>query len=221
MARLAMLTAMTILIAAILFAVPGALAGSASAAGWHVSGTELTGTQTAAVATTAVNDKPAALNVPALPLKITCDGSLTGVSPVIAAPNSTSTTSLTFHECSVVEPATCKLESPEIKTEAVTGTVRTATGTADHILFKPTTAKHFTEFELEGSSCSVSGKKAITGSVVLKMATAQTESSIQALEGLGTLEQGTDGISVANDPSYIEGGKLLLKLESGSKWSFH
>jgi hypothetical protein len=212
------------IIIAALFAVlalTAVAAGSASAAGWHVNGTELTGTQSAALSTTAVNDNPAVLNVPALPLKITCKGSLTGVSPVITAPNSGSATSLTFHECSVVEPTTCALSAPEIKTEAVTATVSTATGTADHILFKATSASKFTEFELTGSSCSISGKKAVKGTVVLKAATGQTESATQALEGLGSLEQGTDSLTTANDASYIEGGKALLKLESGAKWSFH
>jgi hypothetical protein len=196
-------------------------AGSASAAGWHVNGTELTGTQSAALATSAVTDKPAVLNVPALPLKITCTGPLEGVSPKITAPNTGSATTLKFTTCSVVEPTTCKLSAPEIKTEEVTATVSTATSPVDHILFKATTAKHFTEFVLEGTSCSISGKKAVTGTVVLKSATGQTESAIQPLEGLGSLEQGTDSLQTANDPSYIEGGEALLKLESGSKWSFH
>ena len=202
------------------FALTAMAAGSASAAGWHVNGTELTGTQTAALSTTAVNDVSAVLNTPALPLKITCKGALEGVSPQIAAPNSGSATSLAFKECTVTEPTTCSLSSPEIKTEAVTATVTTATNPVDHILFKPTTAKHFAEFTLEGGSCSISGKKAVTGTVVLKSGTGQTESSIQPLEGLGSLEQGSDSLQTANDPSYIEGGKALLKLASGAKWSF-
>ena len=202
-----------------MFALTAMAAASASAAGWHVSGTELTGTQTAALSTTAVNDSPAVLHVPALPLKITCKGSLTGVAPKITAPNLGSATSLTFHECSVVEPTTCALGSPEITTEPVTATVTTATSPADHILFK-TSAADFATFELTGSSCSISGKKAVKGTVVLKAATGQTESAIQDLEGLGSLEQGGDSLQTANDPSYIEGGKALLKLESGATWSF-
>ena len=57
--------------------------------------------------------------------------------------------------------------------------------------------------------------------VVLNAPTGQTESSIQALEGLGSLEQGSDVLETANDDSYVESGKGLVKLEIGAKWSFH
>ena len=210
-----------ILVACLAAAALGALGVSGAAAdGWHVSGVELTGTETAALATTAATDAAPVLDVPALPLKIGCKGPLTGVSPKITAPNSGAATSLTFTECAVIEPTTCTLSSPEIKTEAVTATASLASGTADHLLFKATTAKHFAEFVLEGSSCSISGKKAVTGTVVLNAGTGQTENTLQELEGLGSLEQGTHSLQTANDPSYIEGGRVLLKLESGRQWSF-
>src|ERR1700691_2093717 len=94
-------------------------AGSASAAGWHVNGTELTGLQTAALAAVAVTDESAVLNVPALPLKITCTGNLDGANPEIMAPDQASATSLTFTGCSVIEPTTCTLSTTEIKTNAI------------------------------------------------------------------------------------------------------
>ena len=202
------------------FALTAVAAASASADGWHVNGVELTGSQSASLATLAVVDKPVTLNVPALPLEITCSGHLEGVSPEITAPNTGSASSLTFTGCTVV-PTTCTLSSPEIKTEAVTATASLAAGTADHLLFKPTTAKHFAEFELTGSSCSISGKKAVTGSVVFNAPGGQTESLTHELVGLGSLEQGPDELETANDRSYIEGGLVLLKLENDSKWSFH
>lgn len=196
-------------------------AGSASAHEWFVNGAALVGSQK--LSTLATNDTPAVLNVPGLPLKITCTGDLEGVGPKIEATSTGSATSLTFTGCAVTTPTSCKLSSPEIKTEEVTAAVTLASGTADHILFKATTAKHFTEFVLESTSenCSISGKKAVTGTVVLNSAKGQIESSIQALEGLGSLEQGSDSLQTANDPAYIEGGKALLQLESGAKWSFH
>jgi hypothetical protein len=198
------------------------VASTASAtAGWLVNGTELTGTQSANLSTLAVTDTAAILNIPALPVKISCSGHLEGVNPQISAPNTTSSTSLTFTGCSMIEPATCKLSLPEIKTEAVTGTATLGPGESVLISFKPTSAKHFTEFTFEGEKCSISGKKAVTGSVVLKAPTGQLELLTQALEGLGSLEQGLNSIQVANDPTYIEGGKALLKLESDAKWGFH
>jgi hypothetical protein len=195
-------------------------AGSASAAGWHVNGVELTGSETRALSTVAVNDGSAVLNVPALPLKITCTGNLDGVSPLIKATNGGSAASLKFQTCSVIEPTTCSLETPEIKTNEVEATVSTVTK-GDHVLFKPKSGTKFAEFVLLGSSCSISGKKAVTGTVVLNAPTGQTENTLQLLEGLGSLEQGVDSLQTAADPSYIEGGKALLKLESGLKWSFH
>ena len=188
---------------------------------WHINASELTGPETRNLSTVATTDSGMILNTPALPLKVTCKGPLDAATPLISAPNLAATASLTFTECSVIEPTTCTLASTEIKTEAITGTVSTATGTTDHILFKPTTAKRFAEFILEGGSCSISGKKAATGSVVLKAPTGREESALQAIEGLGSLEQGTASLQVANDRSYLEGGKTLLKLESGEPWSFN
>jgi hypothetical protein len=197
------------------------VASTASAtAGWLVNGTELTGTQSANLSTLAVTDTAAILHIPSLPLKITCAGDLKGVNPKISAPNTWSVTSLTFTGCSVVEPTTCKLESPEIKTEVVNATA--ALGPGESVLLTvTTTASHFATFVLEGSSCAISGKKSVTGSVVLKASTGQLELLTQALEGLGSLEQGLNSIQVANDPTYIEGGKALLTLESDAKWGFH
>jgi hypothetical protein len=195
-------------------------AGTASAAGWHVNGTELTGSQTAAQAKTATMDVAAVLNTPSLPLKIACKGTLDAVSPQIEAPDLAAATSLTFTECAVAEPTTCSLPSPEIKTEPIEETINTATAPADHIVLK-TTAKRFAEFTLQGTACTLEGKKAITGKVVFNAGAGQTEASIQKFEGLGTLEQGTNSMQVANDDTYFEGGKMLLKLESSSKWSFH
>jgi hypothetical protein len=195
-----------------------AVAASSASAGWFVNGVQLSGS--APLATLAAVNSAATLHVPALPLKISCSGHLLGEAPEITSPNSGSATSLTFTACTVVEPSTCALSEEKIKTEAVTATLTLASGTADHVLFKPTSAKHFAEFELLGGSCSISGKKAVTGSVVLNAPTGQTESLLQALEGLGSLEQGSDELETANDKSYIEGGEALLKLESDSKWSF-
>ena len=194
---------------------------ASAAAGWLVNGTELTGTQSASLSTLAVTDTAAILHIPALPVKLSCSGHLEGVNPKISAPNTTSSTSLVFTGCSMIEPATCELSSPEIKTEEVTGTATLGPGESVLISFRPTTAKHFTEFTFVGTNCSISGKKAVTGAVVLKAPTGQLQLLTQALEGLGSLEQGGDSIQVANDPAYIEGGKALLKLESDAKWGFH
>jgi hypothetical protein len=192
---------------------------SASAAGWYIDASELTGSPTKALSTVATTDAETVLHVPALPLKLACKGPLDSVNPLIATPNLAAATSLTFTECSVGEPTACTLESTEIKTNPIEATASTATGITDHLLFK-TTSSHFAEFMLEGATCSIAGKKAIKGAVVLKAPTGQAEKVLQALEGLGSLEQGADSLQVANDTAYLESGKTLLKLETGEPWSF-
>ena len=202
-------------------ALTAVVASTASAtAGWLVNGTELTGTQFANLSTLAVVDKSATLNVPALPLKIVCEGDLQGVNPKILAGSTASATSLTFTGCKVVEPTTCELSSPEIKTEVLNVTATLGPGESVNLTFT-TPAKHFAEFELRGASCSISGKKAVIGSVVLQAPTGQLQLLTQTLAGLGSLEQGTNSLQTANDRSYLEGGKALLTLESDAKWSFH
>ena len=58
----------------------------------------------------------------------------------------------------------------------------------------------------------------MNGSVRVNAPTGQTEEELQAIEGQGSFEN--NSLEVAGDKSYIEGGKALLKLASGSKWSF-
>jgi hypothetical protein len=202
-------------------ALTAVVASTASAtAAWLVNGTELTGTQFANLSTLAVVDESATFNVPGLPLKIVCKGDLKGVNPKILASNTASATSLTFTGCEVIEPTTCKLSSPVLETGALNVTATLGPGESVNLTFT-TTAKRFVEFTLEGGSCSISGKKAVTGSVVLTSPTGQLQLLTQTLSGLGSSEQGSNSLQTAGDPSYLEGGKALLTLESDSKWSFH
>ena len=189
----------------------------ASATHWYVNGTKLTGS--ANLATEAVTDKGATLNAPGLNIKITCTGNLLGIEPKITAPSTVTVKTLTFMGCTESAPANCSVSS-EIPTEAVEATISKGTGKEDRALFKPT-GKVFAVIDFLGSSCSVAGEKPIGGTVIMKAPTGQEERTLQALEGLGSLEQGSDSIQVAGNGAYIEGGVELLKLEHASKWSFH
>jgi hypothetical protein len=193
-----------------------ALYATSASAGWFVNGAEL---KTSAALTTAeVIDQIPVFNVPMLPLKVACKGgTLVGVEPEIIAPSSVSERSVVFRECTVTEPTACSLESPEIRTEPITAQVSLAAGESDKIVYS-TTASHIAEFALGGTSCSIAGKKAVTGSVTERAPHGQLESSIETLEGLGSIEN--NSLDVANDVTYLEGGKALVKLTSGSKWSF-
>ena len=57
------------------------VAHSASAAGWFIRGQELVGSEARALSTVAMNDSSPVLNVPALPLKLTCKGPLDAATP--------------------------------------------------------------------------------------------------------------------------------------------
>jgi hypothetical protein len=68
-------------------------------------------------------------------------------------------------------------------------------------------------------TCSLAGEQGIDGRVNLKLGTGQTEEVSQALEGLGSSE-GNLSLIIDKNNAYIEGGKTLLSLASGSKFSF-
>ena len=82
-----------------------------------------------------------------------------------------------------------------------------------------TPSAQFTVFEVAGSECSIAGEQPIKGEVTLGVPGATTESETHELEGLGSLEN--NSIAVGKDKAYLEGGKGLVRLASGSKWSFH
>ncbi len=194
-------------------------AATASAAQWYVAGAKLSGS--ANLATEAKTDVGATLNAPGLKIVVTCTGNLLGKLPKITAENKGSAEALTFMGCTETSPANCSVAS-EIPTNPVEAEVSLGTAKEDRVLFKPVApSKTFATVTFKGTSCSVEGEKPVTGSVKLKAPTGQEENTLQLLEGLGSLEQSPDLLQVAGNQAYIEGGKALLKLESGSKWSFH
>jgi hypothetical protein len=207
--------------AAIAVTVNTVAADVAAGAAWHVSGTELAEKETRALATTATVDVPLVFSVPSLTLKVSCGGNLLVAGPLIEGADKGFASRLTFTGCRVTEPTSCMLDSEELRTEAVTAIWSTAKGSEDRVLMFPTSAHRLGEYELEGSGCALAGKKAVTGAVVVKAPTGQTENTLQASGGLGSLEQGLNSLQVANSPVYVEAGEGLLKLGSASKWSFH
>jgi hypothetical protein len=196
-------------------------ASTASAESWFVNGTKLTPDVTLALATTAAVDESAFLEVPSLKIKLTCTGGpgkiLTATGPYIQAEASLGAESLTFEGCSEIEPATCKVQS-SIKTEPVVGSLETGSGALDRIRFAPKNGRVFTNFTFEGS-CSLAGEKPISGQVVIDATDGQTESVSQPIEGLGRTEN--NSLEIAKAKAYIDGGRALLTLASGSLWSFH
>jgi hypothetical protein len=212
-------TAMTAVALVAVFAL--SVVASASAAGWKVNGAALTGS--AALATTAQVDAAATLTIvpgTGAKVKIVCSGSLLrGEKPEIDSTNTGMASKLTFEGCATTEPTKCALSSSTINTNPISATVTTATAPADHVTFTPLTKKTFAEVPFSATNtCAFNEPEPVNGAVTVNAPTGQTENGSQAIEGLGSIEN--NSLEVAGDKSFIEGGKALLKLASGSKWSF-
>jgi len=200
------------------------IASSASAAGWHVNGTELGKTSKEALTTAAAVDTAATLSIGsgATAVEIKCTGAtLNGTSPEIIGTNEGMAEALTFTGCATTKPATkCTLSRPTVETKPIKVFVTKGAGEADVATFAPLTEEVFANipFSTSGNSCAFTEPEPISGSVRVKAPTGQTEEELQAIEGQGSFEN--NSLEVAGKKAYIEGGKALLKLASGSKWSF-
>jgi hypothetical protein len=199
-------------------------AASASASGWHVSGTELKSGENVKLATAAAVDSVATLSIPKADIKIQCNGSqLKGTSPeIIGGTNEGKASSLTFTGCSTTEPSTgCELSKTEISTVAINASVTDGTSPLDIVKFTPQSKSEFTEipFKTGNPVSACNGPSSIKGSVNVVAPTGQEEKAAQVIEGVGSAE-GNNSLEILGDKAFIECGSALLKLESGSKWSF-
>jgi hypothetical protein len=212
----------TIVVLVAAFALSAVAAGTASAE-WFINGTKLTGS--AALATTAKVDTDAVLDIGTI--KILCKGGLLrGARPEIDSANEGGMAeSLTFEGCETIEPATkCTLvgQPRTITTNPVTATVKKLTGSSkeDRVIFTPLTKKSFAILPFsETNTCALnSEEESVNGSVTVGAPTGQEENEAQAIEGLGSTEN--NSLEVAGLKAFILRGRALLKLASGSKWSF-
>ena len=89
----------------------------------------------------------------------------------------------------------------------------------DRVTLAPQTKTTIAELPFkEENTCAFAGTEPLKGEVTLDAPTGQTDEASQAVEGLGSLEN--NSLEVAKDKAYVEAGKTVLKLASGSKWSF-
>ncbi len=187
------------------------VAGSAQA-GWLVLGSLLVGS--AAIASSTITDKPDVLTFSGV--EIEC--STLGVSGGYIVETSTAAAkSIEFSGCKVVKPTTCTLKGTTIGTLPLEGIV-----TLDGLLgakgkAKPVNANGlFATFELTGTSCSASGKNAVTGSVALLGPQGPGESLWQLdnmfIETSGELEVGSAAATIS--------GSALGRLENDMPWTF-
>jgi hypothetical protein len=199
-----------------------ALITASASAGWFVGGTELK--TSAAIATKAVVDEKIKFLVPAVEdLTIECAGStLDSENGKIEGTDKSFASKLTFLACSTIKPTGCALESQPvgISTTPILALAALKSGEEDKVTFTPETGKTFAEITFsEANTCSLSGIEGLKGAFTLGVPTGQLELESQALVGLGSIEN--NSLEVFSSKVYLIGGKSLLRLASGSKWSFH
>jgi hypothetical protein len=190
---------------------------SASAAEWLIGSKALPSGSKAPLTSKAVTDEPALLNVPGLGLKLSCT-STDFFGAFLVGPDITTITQLTHLGCSEITPSTCKIEPSTVVLEPLVLLIITGSGTSDFLEFQPATGTVIGTLTFTGT-CSFAGEQPLSGKYKLSMPTGQTEETSQAISGLGSLEGNTSLIFDKNI-AFIEKGKALLSLVSGSKWSF-
>jgi hypothetical protein len=196
-----------------------AMATASASAGWFVEGKELAQGAKEALTNTAKVDSLATLNIPAVGIKIKCEG-LDGEDALIIGTEKGLAKSLIFTGCAVTEPATgCALEKAEVPTVAVNALVTLGTKESDLVTFAPETKSEFAKLHFaSANTCAFNEEESVKGLVKVIAPTGQLELLSQAIEGLGSVEN--NELEVANDKAFIENGKALLTLASDSKWSF-
>jgi hypothetical protein len=195
---------------------------SASASQFYVGGKALTGT--AALSTSVKVEEPIVISATwgSNHLVVTCrQASLHKGSNEIEAPGTLKTEWGDFASCTMTGLEECSMGS-EIGFEALKGELSTATSPEDAISFKPTNKNDLlTKLPFKGE-CFAVGDTDIVGSLAMKVVKGQEEKTEQEFVGEGTAGKGLEvvGWGQPHPPAYVT-GKLKLKLESGSAWSYH
>lgn len=192
-----------------------AVAGSASAAEWFVSGTKLASSN--ALSTKMTVTTATVLSAPAVSAEIECT-SLRGTKPEIVASDSAKASSLVFSGCSVLKPATCKLSSSSIASEPVTAEVSTDSEAEDRMTVSPRTGKTLALVPFEEGTCALGGSQPLKGKVTLGMPTGLEETSEQPIEAMGSLENNSLELGAGNK-TYFKAGEAELKLVQGANFA--
>jgi hypothetical protein len=198
-------------------------AAPASASSWFVAGHELKKGENAPLASTAALDSPFLLSAPSVGLKISCTTYKTGKTELLGGFELTDVESDKYEGCSVLSPSSCKLQPPPVigpqpsrnEWYLVAGLLRNEWRLR---LVRGGGNKTLTTITLEGSGCTLAGEDTLNGSFTLAVPTLEEEAVSHQLEGLGSTEN--NSLEFGGAKAYIEGDKQLLRLASGSKWSF-
>jgi hypothetical protein len=210
-----------IIVTVALVSVLSALSAASASASWFVGGTELK--TSAALATTEVVDEIATMLTPLLGITIVCSGgSLKDVDPQIIAGNSVRAEALKFLGCNVTQPAMgCSLEEKNqtIDTTPITAQVFLGTGDSDRVVYSPQSKATIANIPFnETNTCAFASLEPVKGSITDSVPGGQLEEVTETLVGLGSVEN--NSLEMGGDKVVIDGGRALVKLASGSKWSF-
>jgi hypothetical protein len=183
-----------------------------STKGWRIAGTELAAGSTAALNPIAPLESNAIYALTRLNTKVECTNPLLLTNPYIQGGFTLHASALKLMGCHVLTPAGCTLTNAEPSTSGLDGTVTIGTSPEDQLTLNSIDLS----FNISGSECPVAGEQFIFGSLVVGLPAGQEEHVQQPIEGLG--ENEPNGLIWIGSGSY-EGGLLLLKLQSGSKFS--
>jgi hypothetical protein len=204
------------------FAFSAVAAAATASAAWFVGGAELK--TSAALTTAAAVDEDFKLLVPAVEdLTIECTGTtLDGIGPRIEGTDKSFASSLKILGCKTIKPLGCPIEAQPvtITTNAILVLAALKSGEADKLTYFGEAGDTITVIRFgEANTCAFNSEEGVKGSVTLGAPTGELELENQAVVGLGSFEN--NSLEVANSKAYVIGGKALLRLASGSKWSFH
>lgn len=199
-------------------------APAATAESWLVNSKALAGT--AALATTA-SIEPLTFRVEGgFSVKVNCTSSQVSlIKPEIIAPSTGRAASILFGSCTIPPGeglGECSIKGEKVLTPPVEmNLTKGPTTPEDRLVLKPQTKTVLFEMFLESRESCVDKEEGIgfTGSVTLGMPTGKTEKALQAVEGLGSTENNSLK-GFLNQPTFLEKGRMLLRLASGALWSF-
>lgn len=205
-----------------LFATWAVPASASTKYSWFIAGKELKKGETAALAPTAALDSSFTLNAPSVSLKISCSTYKTGKTELVGGEEITNIESDKYEGCSEISPSTCSLQTPPVIGPAPSRNewflIPGAERNEWRLRLITRSGTRLATITLTGT-CALAGEHPLTGSFVLAAPTLGSEEAAQLVEGLGTTEN--NSLEIAGAKAYIEGDKQLLRLASGSKWSFH
>lgn len=221
-------TAKTIIaVAVVVLSVCGCDVASASAEestkGWHINGVFLKEGATAALASPGALESPAVFNSPGLSLKIVCPTYNTSKAELLGNTDEAVIASGKYEGCSEISPSFCRLASSTITTTALESALFLLHPESTELphylrLTFPRTSKTIATITFDGEFCPFDGEKSLTGMLREGAPSIEDEATTHLIEGDGTSEN--NSLELAGQKIYLEGARELLKLSSGSKWSF-